>query len=171
MTTVTATELNPARLARARRGRGSQGSLSPGTSLRLVGGFRVKSRFNLNGSGFSGSPSQAQPEPHWQCHRRHSLQAGRTVTVTGTDCDSSCRWQPRYFVVCHLVVRVTSQLDDHEKLPSCIWKPDRDPRLDNFPVFVYYDISRYTEYISRYTKTSFFIIVYLEIYDYERKLS
>ncbi len=31
-------------------------------------------------------------------------------------------------------------------------------------------ISRYTEYISRYTRTSFPIIVYLEIYDYERKL-
>jgi hypothetical protein len=31
-------------------------------------------------------------------------------------------------------------------------------------------ISKYTEYISRYTKTSFLIIVYLEIYDYERKL-
>jgi hypothetical protein len=31
-------------------------------------------------------------------------------------------------------------------------------------------VSRYTEYISRYTKKSFLIIVYLGIYEYERKL-
>ncbi len=52
---------------------------------------------------------------------------------------------------------------DEEK--TIIWKADP---LDKYPIIVYLEIYGVLfEYISRYTKTSFLIIVYLGIYEYE----
>ncbi len=53
-----------------------------------------------------------------------------------------------------------------------IREEDSSGNLTPWTTSPYSYISRYTEYTSRYTKTSFqvLLIVYLEIYDYERKL-
>ncbi len=55
-------------------------------------------------------------------------------------------------------------------LHSCKTLSAASGKLTPWTTSPYSYISRYTEYIARYTKTSFLIIVYLEIYDYEQKL-